>query len=187
MSGMTKRLEDKIRTNGTIMDLTGCFLTEPARQYDIDQYQNPDIEDVSLNRHRFMVGNAHMIAYAVIANGGTFDDVKRAIEYLAVCIDANKFKLDTKKAFDDLKIQELIDKYKGTKYGYPAEKRIFTEEELKNAPEVRKRQLQMREARGRILTESIQKLKKEGFDNREISGILKIPESTVRTLAELSE
>lgn len=179
MSGMTKQLEEKIRTNGTIMDLVGCFLMEPARSYDIEQYKNPDMETVSLNRHRFMVGNAHMIAYAVVINGGTFEDIQKAVEYLAVCIDANKYQLDTKKAFDDLKIQELIDKYKGTKYSYPKQKEM-TKEELAEAPAKRQRMVQMLDAKRKIFKGNVQKLHEEGFSNEEIAGILRIPESTVR-------
>lgn len=47
----------------------------------------------------------------VIENGGTVEEIERAILFAYVVLDSEKFKLNILKAKDDLKITELYQKY----------------------------------------------------------------------------
>ena len=79
-----------------------------------EQYRLPDntLEKMTGKRHRLVTGMAvNGVLRHIAANGGTEDEIARALEYVLVCIDANKHHLDYKKCYQDLEIGKLLEKY----------------------------------------------------------------------------
>ena len=68
-------------------------------------------EEITPHQHRILVGKAMTHAERMVARGASQAELKRMLIYLLVCIDCQKMQYDVRKAFDDLEIKELIDKY----------------------------------------------------------------------------
>lgn len=68
-------------------------------------------KEITGNLHNSITGKAIACVRQVVMNGGTKNEVHRCFQYLAVCIDAKKHHLDYKKAYDDLLIGYLLEKY----------------------------------------------------------------------------
>lgn len=66
---------------------------------------------VSENWHRVIVGSASKLANAVVEKGGTAAEVKLAVTYFRVCMDANKHLLDYTKFEQENGVVELYEKY----------------------------------------------------------------------------
>jgi hypothetical protein len=47
----------------------------------------------------------------MLETGGLYEELDRAMEYFIVCIDSQKYNLDVRKCYDDLNINELLNKY----------------------------------------------------------------------------
>ena len=58
-----------------------------------------------------IVGRAYLIAEKMSEEKAPKKEMERAVRYLMVCIDAEKHKLNYKKAFEDFGIRELSSKY----------------------------------------------------------------------------
>ena len=61
--------------------------------------------------HKIIVGRSRNLAREVIHNGGTPAEVRLALQYMLVCIDANKHQLDYMKFRQENGIVELAEKY----------------------------------------------------------------------------
>ncbi len=81
-------------------------------QYEAEKVAfNGEPEEITPHQHRILVGKAMIHAERMVARGASQAELKRMLIYLLVCIDCQKMQYDVRKAFDDLKIKELIDKY----------------------------------------------------------------------------
>lgn len=69
-------------------------------------------EEITPHQHRILVGKAMANAERMMARGAGQEELKRMLIYLLVCIDCQKREYNVKKAFDELKIAELIEKYR---------------------------------------------------------------------------
>ena len=72
---------------------------------------NPTVKPMTNIWHRVLAGRAHHLAQRVIANGGTEEEVMRALQNLLVCLDPHKYRLDYKQFQIDADIQGLMEKY----------------------------------------------------------------------------
>lgn len=89
------------------------LLNVESYRKDREKYQirNPK-KYVSADTHRRIMQEAIDIAKTVIDRSGTTEEVTEACEYLYICMDARKYRLDWRKARGDLHIEEMIRKYK---------------------------------------------------------------------------
>ena len=74
-------------------------------------YMDEEPEEITPHQHRILVGKAMTHAERMVARGASQAELKRMLVYLLVCIDCQKMQYDVRKAFDELGIKELIDKY----------------------------------------------------------------------------
>lgn len=85
----------------------------------IEKYKMDEIDPRFTERkHRIITGEAAKLAYSVIGNGGTEDEVKTVILNTMVCMDAMKHKLDWARWKRDNGIAPLVLKYKRIDSGY---------------------------------------------------------------------
>lgn len=79
-----------------------------------DRYKMDEIDSkFTERRHRIITGEAVKLANLVIKNGGTKDEVKKAIINLMICMDSMKYKLDWARWKRDNNMCLLIRKYQG--------------------------------------------------------------------------
>lgn len=72
-----------------------------------------DAEKITGNRHNHITGKALRIVRYVLKNGGDDGDIFGSLMYLSICIDAKKYNLDWKRAYREMKINDLLEKYGG--------------------------------------------------------------------------
>lgn len=166
MSGMNKEMMGVNMTTGTVLNMLGEHFNEFEKICISDNYKEKDGEELSPNRHKILTGEAMNIAKKIIANGGTEEEVNKALTYLVVCMDARKYKLDVTKCFDELGIDQLK-----TKYCYHDEK----DRSENRLDKDRKTQLEHAAKKRGVLI-----MHAEGLSNKEIAENMELPESTVR-------
>lgn len=95
-----------------LLELMWKVVSEEERQNIIRKYKM-DYADINFTpaRHRMVTGRAMTLAKTVINDGGTEEEVKKAILNLMVCMDAEKYKLDLKKWEQDSNVALLKQKY----------------------------------------------------------------------------
>lgn len=62
--------------------------------------------------HSIIVGKAYRLVERMLDKGADNKELKRAVLYLWVCIDAMKYQLDYRRAYVELDIEDLTIKYK---------------------------------------------------------------------------
>ena len=82
------------------------------RKYTIDRYRKLDLPPMSRYKHQMIVGDAVNQTIKVMEHGGTKDDLIKMLEYVGVCMDAEKHQLDYKECYEDLGIAHLVEKYR---------------------------------------------------------------------------
>jgi len=97
-----------------ILQMESDMITDPVKEELREKYALPT-QDAQLTGHAHagIVGSAVRIVRHLMLNGACEAEMFRAIKYLAVCIDARKYFLDWKKAYEELMIGYLIEKYGG--------------------------------------------------------------------------
>lgn len=138
--------------------------TDLERHYLIDRYRMATDNKLTNNRHRMIVGRAYQLVSEMLANGATANELDKAMEYIMVTIDAQKFNLDFKRAHDDLDVTELWRKYLSDKTAEARRKERARKLQLERATTLR----------------GVLKLHAEGKTNEQIAQELNIPEATVR-------
>lgn len=78
-----------------------------------EYYQGNKNEQITQSHHSLIVGGAVTAIRLVTARGGAQDEVERCLKYFMVCMDARKYFLNYKKAYLDLEIGDLLEKYGG--------------------------------------------------------------------------
>jgi len=101
-----------------VFDMIDDQIREDERKELYQKYGNyPHSSSMNLTGagHRVITGKAMAIVKRVLDNGGTEDEVHKALVYLFVCMDAMKHKLDYKQCCIDYGIRALDEKYKGAR------------------------------------------------------------------------
>ena len=78
-----------------------------------EYYQGNENAQVTQSHHNMIVGGAINAIRLITARGGAQDEVERCLKYFMVCMDARKYFLNYKKAYLDLEIGDLLEKYGG--------------------------------------------------------------------------
>ena len=160
---------------GEVINLLNAIPEEKQKEL-IDRYKMKEDDsgqnELGVYRHRIIVGTWFNRTVKTMISGGTKEEVYKMLYVLFVAINMKKHNLDLTQAIDDADLGRIMEKYIHPR---PVER------QFENTPEGRRRMVEMAEKRREILETNMQKLHKEGFTNREIGMILKIPESSVVT------
>lgn len=103
-------MDKKQITTEELLELEKEIVDKEERQEILKQY-GTESEWLSWKKHRLITGKALKLAKIVINNGGTNEEVKKAVLNLMVCMDAMKHKLNWKKWQQDNGILLLKQKY----------------------------------------------------------------------------
>lgn len=71
----------------------------------------PPGEGISHNQQRVLLGRACRVVESVLLNGGTQEEIERAVKFAFIVLDAEKHLLDVKQAKVKYGFRELEDKY----------------------------------------------------------------------------
>lgn len=84
---------------------------------DIFKYpEGSDSPAITHYQHRLIVGKAANLIGSMSRRGATEEELERAIKYSIVAIDAMKYHLDYKRAYEELGIPALVNKYMEVKF-----------------------------------------------------------------------
>lgn len=103
--------EKKELTNEEVVDHVLKQFSESERKDIIDLYREVNIEPMKDALHKMMVGRASHLVKEMVAKGATNEEMDRALEYLLVCMESQKFSLNIEDCYKARKIEELLDKY----------------------------------------------------------------------------
>ena len=107
-------MEMEYRTSDMELMVKASDLLNPKEYFQIREsyrLRNPR-KYVNADTHRRIMQEAIDTAKMIISRKGTDEDIRNACLYLYICMDARKYRLNHNKARRDLKIDELIQKYR---------------------------------------------------------------------------
>ena len=99
-------------TTARILNLVADTVTDEDKAGWRDVYKLMKLWDMSDNKHAMYTGQAVVVAKKILKNGGTSYDMWFILNYIWICINAKKYKLDIRKAANDFKIDYLNNKYR---------------------------------------------------------------------------
>ena len=100
------------KTMAAILNLMAEHFDEKSRKELRDEYaMTGGPEEISGNKHSMITGTALNIVKTIIQKSGAVNEVHRALMYLAICMDTKKYHLDYRRAYKELMISHLMEKY----------------------------------------------------------------------------